>query len=242
MLGFLYKIFRLNWLKLLLIFIAMSFYPLGMTALLYFDSSGLTDGISIMINAVVGFLAFLIGGFGEDSIFNGDEQKKWAYYVASAPAGIKRQLGAKYLFTVMWAMLTFALLALCNVAVRSKNGGSTDVYFVLLGLFCAQLYVRSLEFPLMVRFGGKNGKTVKIVIIGVILFVLFVYALFGDASAFNDMSSFWDTLFSTLSDPEKRKKLKMWFGVLCAASVPIYWLSYRLSVKWYIKGTENYVK
>ena len=69
-----------------------------------------------------------------------------------------------------------------------------------------------------------------------------IYLLFGDTSPFENMDNFWGNIDKARNDPEKLKKAMLWFSILTAAVIPVYFLSYRLSVKWYLKGVENYAK
>ena len=66
--------------------------------------------------------------------------------------------------------------------------------------------------------------------------------LFGDTSAFADMDTFFDRLLAALADENKVKRMTLWFSIITLAVIPIYYLSYRLAVKWYLKGVESYAK
>ena len=185
MTGLLYKLIRTNWVKILLFFLGSLFYPFMFALIFRSDDmkDDLTSGISIMLWAFMAFMAFLIGGFCEDSIFNDDERKKWAYFVASTPTGIKGQIGAKYLFTMCFSMLTVTALILCCGFARDGNSELADGSVIFIGFFYIQLTMRAIEFPLMARFGSKIGKSMKIIIIGIAAFIFFAYMLFGDTSA-----------------------------------------------------------
>lgn len=244
MTGLLYKLIRTNWVKILLFFLGSLFYPFMFALIFRSDDmkDDLTSGISIMLWAFMAFMAFLIGGFCEDSIFNDDERKKWAYFVASTPTGIKGQIGAKYLFTLCYSMLTVTALILCCGFARDGSRELADGSVIFIGFFYIQLTMRAIEFPLMARFGSKIGKSMKIIIIGIAAFIFFAYMLFGDTSAFADMDTFFDRLLAALADENKVKRMTLWFSIITLAVIPIYYLSYRLAVKWYMKGVESYAK
>ena len=116
---------------------------------------------------------------------------------------------------------------------------ATSLYMVL---FYVQLFMRSLEYPLIVRFGGKMGNVVKMVLIAAVVLGGAVYLLFGDLSPFADMSSFWDRLFEALEDSEAVGKIALGTGIAAVGITVLYYLSYRLSVKWYLKGVDHYAK
>lgn len=244
MTGLLYKTIRTNWGKILGFFIGCMFYPTAF-ALLFHDPKNMEDlegEVTIMMWGFTALMTFLIGGVFQDSIFNDDERKKWAYFVTSTPTGIKGQIGSKYLIALLWSMLTVTMLMLLNSFAKDGNEELADGTVVFIGFFYIQLLMRSIEFPLMARFGSKMGKTMKIVIVGAIAFIAFVYILFGDTSSFKNLDAFWDSLFKAMADPEKMKKAALWFSIITAAVIPIYYLSYRLSVRWYLKGVESYEK
>ncbi|WP_303824349.1 ABC-2 transporter permease [Ruminococcus flavefaciens] len=245
MTGLLYKILRINWVKLLLFFIGSMFYP-AMFALLFRFSPDALDGadgnVSLLIWGVCAFLTFFFGGACQDSLFNDGESKKWAYFVASTPTGIKGHIGSKYLFALAWSMVTVTALILINYFAVDGNKDLADGSVVFIVFFYIQLLMRAAEFPLMARFGGKMGKNMKLIILGIAAFIIFAYALFGDTSAFADIDTFLDRLFNAIQDPDTLKKITLKFSIAAAAVIPVYYLSYRLSVRWYLKGVETYEK
>jgi len=244
MTGLLYKLIRTNWLKILLFFLGSLFYPF-MFALIFRSGDmrdDLPNGTSIVLWGFMAFMVFLIGGICEDSIFNDDERKKWAYFVASTPTGIKGQIGAKYLFTLCYSMLTVTALILCCGFARDGNAELADGSVIFTGFFYIQLAIRAVEFPLMARFGSKIGKSTKIILVGIAAFIFFAYMLFGDTSAFADLDTFFDRLLAALADPDKTKRMMLWFSIITLAIIPLYYLSYRLAAKWYLKGVESYAK
>ena len=246
MTGFLYKEIKLNWKRLLIFFPVMMAYPVMIAVLFFTNTEELVQDfkyhLDYMLLGMGAFMAFIVGGVFEDSLFKDGENKKWAYFVTSTPSGIKGHIGAKYLLTLVFSMLTVTMLVLCNGLAREGEAEVRDASVVYIALFYVQLLMRAIEFPLIARFGGKTGKNLKIALLGVAIFIIFVYALFGDTSAFSDMPSFWDTMFKMLADQEKMKKIMMWFSIATAAIIPLYYGSYRLAVKWYLKGVETYEK
>ena len=56
------------------------------------------------------------------------------------------------------------------------------------------------------------------------------------------MDTFLDRLFNAIQDPDTLKKITLKFSIAAAAVIPVYYLSYRLSVRWYLKGVETYEK
>lgn len=245
MTGLLYRELKLNRAKMIGFAFGMLIYPVLFTVL-FATNSGETDSIlgrlSIVMFGMAAFIAFLVGGVFQDTMFKDDDRKKWAYYITSTPTGIKGYMGAKYIIALFWSMLTVTLLVLCNSIAIDTNHDVADASSVYIGFFCLQLFLRAVEFPLMARFGGKTGKTVKLVVLVALAMAGLIYFLFGDTSAFADMDSFWEKVISAVEDPTSVKKLCLVISILMAVVLPLYYLSYRLSVKWYLKGAENYAK
>ncbi|MCR5600788.1 MAG: ABC-2 transporter permease [Ruminococcus sp.] len=246
MTGLLYNELKLNWKKLLGFFPVVIAYPVMIVIVMLTTKDDILDdsgtGLDYLMLGLGAFIAFLIGGAFEDSLFKEGERKKWAYFVTSTPTGVKGQMGAKYLLTMIFSMLTVTVLVLCNGLAMESDMEVHDFSVIYVLFFYVQLLMRAVEYPLMTRFGSKTGKDVKILLIGVISLILFIYALFGDTSEFSDMSNFWEKLFKIFGDPEKTKKIMLWFSIGAVAILPIYYLSYRLAVKWYLKGVEHYAK
>lgn len=241
MTGLLYKELKIHCKQMLLFLLGMIAYPVMMIFLITTQSEELGEEC-ILLFGMASLIAFIVGGTFEDMLFSDDERRKWAYYVTSTPTGIKGHIGAKYLFTLLFAMFTLTLLILVNGLAMDLNDTFMNVSSIVVVFFYLQLLMRSIEFPLIVRFGGKTGGMVKVLALVAIVCAVGVYALFGDISKFGDPDKFWDWLFTTLNDPENAKKIMLWFGLATAAILPIYYISYRLSVKLYLKGAENYAK
>lgn len=245
MTGLLYKTIRTNWGKLLIFFLSMMLYPVFIALVTRSDDFIEMEKQDMLFHALFGmggFIAFLIGGACECAVFRDDERKKWAYFITSTPTGIKGHIGSKYLFTLVWGMLTVTMLILCNGFAIDGNKYATDASVVFIALFYIQLLMRSVEYPLMARFGFKTGNTFKITLLCVLTLGFVIYLLFGDTSPFENMDNFWESMYKSMNDPEKIKKAMLWFSILTAAVIPVYYLSYRLSVNWYLKGVESYEK
>ena len=92
------------------------------------------------------------------------------------------------------------------------------------------------------RFGKTFSRILCMVLIAAVVLGGAVYLLFGDLSPFADMSSFWDRLFESFDDPEAAGKIALGTGIAAVGITVLYYLSYRLSVKWYLKGVDHYAK
>ena len=243
MTGYLYKEFKLN-LRLILIFLlTYIFFSVGPIFAVVDAKDDDTIGQTLtMILGMFCIFTFITAGCIQSGVFNGDDRKKWAYFVTSTPSGIKGQIGAKYLFTMLFCMFVVTLETLKLALAEQISGQSSGLSVLIAAMFYVQLLMRAVEYPLIVRFGVKMGSMVKITAVCVLVLGFIVYALFGDTSAFASMDTFWERMFAFVGDPDKLKKLLLWVGVCTLAVLPLYYLSYRISVKLYLKGAENYAK
>ena len=243
MTGYLYNEFKLN-LRLILVFLLtyIFFSVVPIFAVVDAKDDDTIGQTLTMILGVFSIFTFITAGCIQSGVFNGDDRKKWAYFVTSTPSGIKGQIGAKYLFTMLFVMFVVTLETLKLALAEQISGQSSGLSVLVAALFYVQLLMRAVEYPLIVRFGVKMGSMVKITAVCVAVLGFIVYMLFGDTSAFASLDTFWEKMFAFVGDPEKLKKLLLWTGICTLAVLPLYYISYRISVKLYLKGAENYAK
>lgn len=243
MTGYLYKEFKLN-IRLVLLFLLTYIFFSVVPIFAITESKG-DDTIGYTMTMILGvfcIFTFITAGCIQSGVFNGDDRKKWAYFVTSTPSGIKGYIGAKYLFTMLFAMFVVTLETLKLALAEEILGRSSGLSVLIAAMFYVQLLMRAVEYPLIVRFGVKMGSMVKITAVCVAILGFIVYILFGDTSAFASMDTFWERMFAFVGDPDKLKKLLLWTGICTLAVLPLYYISYRISVKLYLKGAENYAK
>ncbi|SEH44846.1 ABC-2 family transporter protein [Ruminococcus flavefaciens] len=254
MTGLLYKELKLNSRKLILNLLGAMIYPLLIIFVIKVCDADAKKGVDDEINqqmltnvmSIIWLSACCIAYFFTAVIQNGlipqDERKKWAYYVTSTPTGIKGFVGVKYLCSLFIGMVTVTILMFIQSLAADMGALKVDATTIIVGAFYMQIFMRAIEFPLIFRFSSKVGYMVKSCIVVLICIVLFVYFLFGDTSMFANLETFWERFFKFVNDPEQMKKVYLWIGIIAVAVMPLYYLSYRLSVKWYLKGVENYAK
>lgn len=243
MTGYLYKEFKLN-IRLVLLFLLTYIFFSVVPIFAITESKG-DDTIGYTMTMILGvfcIFTFITAGCIQSGVFNGDDRKKWAYFVTSTPSGIKGQIGAKYLFTMLFCMFVVTLETLKLALAETISGQPSGLSVLIAAMFYVQLLMRAVEYPLIVRFGVKMGSMVKITAVCVVILGFIIYMLFGDTSAFASLDTFWERMFAFVGDPDKLKKLLLWTGICTLAVLPLYYISYRISVKLYLKGAENYAK
>ena len=186
---------------------------------------------------------FYIMGMFQQGVLEPDERKKWAYYVTATESGVKAQVGEKYIFVYLSSMGTVMLCNCMNaIAMDVTDEKAVSMIGVSFALFFVQMFLRSVDIPFMVAFGSKRGNMLHGAMLVAGLFVIAAYLLFGDLSFFgNSMDGFWDRVFELMSVGNNLKVLIVL--LICALAVlPLYYLSYRISCKCYLKGVEGYDK
>ncbi|WP_019680364.1 ABC-2 transporter permease [Ruminococcus flavefaciens] len=242
MAGLLYKELRLTRFVFILFLISEMIFWTLLGCLFGLSDDDVTLKAFSLVAGLFIVISTFFAGIVESGIFSGEERKKWAYYVASTPVGVSGYIGAKYVTTLIFSMAVVLLHTLVLSAYSQLTGRCGSLTLLVVALFYIQLFMRSVEIPLVVRFGNKTGNSLKLAGLLAILIVGVVYMLFGDTSVFNNMDNFWEWLFSVLKDRKKLNTLILSIGIMTVAVLPLYYLSYRLSVKWYLKGAENYAK
>ena len=204
----------------------------------YFTTYMMT--IKLAFSAVVFFLT----GAMQSVFFESDERKKWAYFVASTPECVEGILWRKY--TAVF-MLTGICLIYCFVvdAVFCIFAEESSVISIAVMMVYAQIFLRAIEIPFWVRFGTKRGSMVKAAIMLVIIFAIILYALFGDLSVFSSSESLIDKIMGFVNkflEGDMPDWIILITGIFPFAAAALYYLSYKISCKLYLKGVEEFDK
>lgn len=186
-------------------------------------------------------VTYLLVGDMQGKTLLGDDTKKWGIFVASSPSGVQGYLYTKYVFIfgmcgLMYVASTIAdfLYSTVGYQVTKQEIGSGSAVFVLL--FYAQLLLRALELPFFIRFGMKRGSTIKIImrLLLVIVFVLLVIV-----NPFDIITNIVGAIDS-LRGGEVSDTITLLIAIFPFLALGAYYLSYRISCKWYMKGVEQY--
>ncbi|MDE6709717.1 MAG: ABC-2 transporter permease [Oscillospiraceae bacterium] len=194
--------------------------------------------ITALLSVFVFIVGFLVLGMMTAAIFEVDESKKWAYFITSTPLTDVSQIKEKYLFTLL---LYVALFIWCYfLAVLSAAlGGSANVMIAFM-MMCIMLLTNAIEFPFIVRFGSKAGSHIKTAVMLIVMVIAFEYIFFGDLSIFGSFDKFW-AFFERLSDTTLMSDIAIvLLAVFPYIAVGLYYLSYKISCKLYLKGAEEY--
>ena len=198
----------------------------------------------MMIKLAFSMAIFFLTGAMQSVLFESDERKKWAYFVASTPECVEGVLWRKY--TAVF-MLTGICLIYCFVvdAVFCIFAEESSVISIAAMAVYAQIFLRAIEIPFWVRFGTKRGSMVKAAFVLVIIFAVILYALFGDLSIFGSSESLMDKIMGFVKkflEGDVSDWITLITGIFPIAAAALYYLSYKISCKLYLKGVEEFDK
>lgn len=239
MAGLLYRELVLN--KKNLLSIALG--EIGISILMFFplifeDGYAETSFVSALLSVFVFIMAFLVLGLMTASIFETDESKKWAYFITSTPLTDVSQIREKYLFTLLLYTALFVWCYFLSV-LSAALGGSANVMTAFM-MMCIMLVTNAIEFPFIVRFGSKAGSHIKTALMLLVMVIAFEYIFFGDLSIFGSPEKILE-LFEKLSDTSLMTDISLVvLAVFPYFAAGLYYLSYKISCKLYLKGAEEY--
>ncbi|MDE5771415.1 MAG: ABC-2 transporter permease [Ruminococcus sp.] len=181
---------------------------------------------------------FFITGAFQGNMLKNDESKRWAYFITSTPM-LKKHIEAKYWFILIISIATVFITSIFD-ALNCIITGSATLQMIIVFAFCIQIIMRSIEIPFLVRFGSYMGGYYKAGVFLLVVLVVGIYLLFGDLSHFGSMDTFYEWILNSLSG--ENLTFMIIVAVLPFMAFGMYYLSYRISCKLYLKGAENFEK
>lgn len=230
MAGLMYKNFLLYRIELIVIGVLQLF--ISATVLLTgIAEIGSPEGTLLLYGCM-----FLIIGFIESGLFAPDEKQSARSFLIATPTGAAGHIQSKYLFLLLvdlGVMICCFLTDAVAFALTGNENTMTGVMLVLL--FAIGLIMDALSLPFIVYFGTNYGLNVKASVLGVVMLLALLYALFGDISYFLS-SDFMTAVEKFFEDGN----MLLMLGLFPYAAGLLYWLSCKLSVVLFRKGAENY--
>ena len=175
---------------------------------------------------------FLAAGALQMMVLRGDDRKLWGYWITSTADGYKGFLRVKY--EMIFAMIVLFLFTLqcvdrgyCAVAADVGTRDVGEISGIAVLLCFVQILLRAIDIPFVYRFGSKKGSFVKLTYL--IMLTIFLLALFIlNKDRFDSIIEVFKTNSSLMLSVSL---------VLCLA---LYYLSYRITCRLYLKGVEQY--
>lgn len=233
MTGLVYKEWKQNrW--FILSMILCGFAPLLVLLLLRGEIPN-ADHTALRIGGLIA--GFLAAGALQMLVLRGDDRKLWGYWITASADGYKGFLRVKYemifgMIVLFLFSLQFVDMGYCAVAAdmeKTDAGSINDIAF-LLGF--VQILFRATDIPFTYRFGSKKGSFIKLICM-VILAILICAVLVLNVDNMDRITEMVRKVFN-----ENNSSLILSVGlVVCLA---LYYLSYRITCRLYLKGVEQY--
>lgn len=191
------------------------------------------------------FVLMMLSYFLNDELHKADEKRLPVYFAVASPAGVKGYVKSKYITTLL---LPFIAMNVCLITdltaaaildLRQDVNQATTFMGIYTGLFMMFILLSAIELPFMIRFGVKKGANVKAVIFLSILAAAGIYFLFGDISMFGSMEDFIQFLLDVMNGKRGGTTLLAISALMPLVTLALYYLSYLLSCKLYLKGVEQ---
>lgn len=238
MVGFFYKDLKQS--KVFLCFVCgfVLIISVFLFAVSYFIRiGGPEEGIDgFIFYALAFYLAFLLVDWAVSDGFSGDDRNLWQSFAMATPGTMKAQIQSKFCLTLF---LNICMLVLCDIVdaigclLAGDMSGSAALVPVIL--ICWNMMKTSIHFPFIFRYGTKHGQNAKQIFFLCVVGIIAIYLLYGDIS--------W------LLNGNVLEKIRTFLlegnGVWIMEALPcvaaaMYYGSYRVCLKVYRKGLENY--
>lgn len=218
---------------------------------LFDDMMGRGDGTPtpplLPLYMIVG--PFFVGGLFQCMIFIQDESKKWGYFTATHPKGIAGAVYARYVSVFLMSVITMVsiefsqmlLYLIDHLICGTKPEEMSSYSMIAMLMVFLQIFLRMFDLPFFYRFGKKRGESAKTTMLLAGIILVFIYAMFGPLPGddfFVEVYDWWTNF--------KEGKGSNWVYYVLSAFLWVtiigYYLSYKLSCKFFLKGVEQYDK
>lgn len=238
MAGLLYKNWRQMFGNLMVLFVTQILCSATVILFSFCASAGgeKTNILIFLPVILTFFMFFFVLLTYQDGLFGFDEKHSCTNFTISAPTGYAGQIRSKYYFLFAEFIAAFFFAFITDVimcAIVDDTAYSASLIYMVI--FSIMLIYAAIEIPFIVRFGAASGLQIKGAVMGVIVLIAVIYFLFGDISIFDEP----DVIAAIKEKMNTTTSLGI-IAVICGSAIPLYYLSYRISVKLYKKGAESY--
>ena len=233
MTGLVYKEWKQNrWFILSMILCGIA--PL-LALLLLREQITSVDNIALRTGGLIA--GFLAAGALQMLVLRGDDRKLWGYWITATPDGYKGFLRVKYemifaMIVLFMFSLQFADMGYCAVAADMGNANAAQISGIALPLVFVQILFRAIDIPFFYRFGSKKGSYVKLILL-LILAILLCVVLIMNADNIDRLADIGKNVFN-----EHNSSLIL--SLLLIVCLVLFYLSYRITCRLYLKGVEQY--
>ena len=233
MTGLVYKEWKQNrW--YILSMIVCGFAPLIVLLIMHDEIKDIGDTPIRIGGLIAGFLA---AGALQMLVLRGDDRKLWGYWITASADGYKGFLRVKYeMIFGMIVLLMFAVqfvdMGYCAVAADMEKADAVQISGIALPLCFVQILLRAVDIPFVYRFGSKKGSFVKLICLIVLTIILLALLILNTER--------YDTIFQMCKKVINVQNSSLILSVGLVVCLALYYLSYRITCKLYLKGVEQY--
>lgn len=233
MTGLVYKEWKQNrWFILSMILCGSA--PVIMLLIMHSEIQNIADAPIRIGGLIAGFLA---AGALQMLVLRGDDRKLWGYWVTASADGYQGFLRVKYemifaMIVLFMFSLQFADMGYCAVAADMGNANAAQISGIALPLVFVQILFRAIDIPFFYRFGSKKGSYVKLILL-LILAILLCVVLILNADNIDRLADIGKNVFN-----EHNSSLIL--SLLLIVCLVLFYLSYRITCRLYLKGVEQY--
>ena len=233
MTGLVYKEWKQNrW--YILSMIVCGFAPLIVLLIMHDEIKDIGD-TSIRIGGLIA--GFLAAGALQMLVLRGDDRKLWGYWITASADGYKGFLRVKYemifgMIVLLMFSVQFVDMGYCAVAADMGKADAAQISGIAL-LFCfVQILLRAIDIPFVYRFGSKKGSIIKMIcmVAGVIILLAFLIL----------NTERFDMIIESCKKVINVQNSSLLLSVGLVVCLALYYLSYRITCRLYLKGVEQY--
>ena len=241
MLGYLYKELKTNKLILGVMFGLMMFFNVCPFASATGDDKP-EGAFFYAVFFIMSGSSYLVIGMCASGLVQTDERKKWGYYNAAAPNGIRMQVGSIYIIILFALVCCFCISWAINTIMRKMSANVPNVTGMMIAMALLVLLLRAIELPFFYAFGSRVGGLVKTLLVFIVIFAVALYFLFADLSWLGSQDEVVEKIFEFLSSISAKKLWNSILGKILISAVPLYFISYFISTKVYLRGIDRLEK
>lgn len=233
MTGLVYKEWKQNrWFILAMILCGSA--PLLALLLMYGQDIDKNDTALRIIGMIAGFLT---AGALQMLVLRGDDRKLWAYWVTSTADGYKGFLRVKYemifgMIVLFMFTVQFMDMGYCAAAADLGKSDAVQISGIALPLCFVQILLRAIDIPFVYRFGSKKGSFIKLICMATAAIILLAFLILNTER--------FDTFMDMFKKVINVQNNSLMLSVGLTVCLALYYLSYRITCRLYLKGVEQY--
>lgn len=154
------------------------------------------------------------------STLNYDDFYNFHAYATSFPQGKTGAVKSKYITTIIVTVLLTLISILLNLVLSNINLNLTNSPDTILGILCAMLFMMSILYPILFKYGAEKGRIAMVAIAFAIFAVVILFRKVINIKISNSLISFLD---------------KYYLPIFAIGIIIIITISYLISKKIYLK-------